>query len=146
MNGIVGSKVQALLWRNLRTKVGREMTQARRLASVSGRAWKEDSSRGTQAGADIPENLDVRQRRIIYRSKQRGWLELDILFGGWAVKHVPNMKDEASIAQVEMLLDAETPHVLKWILKQEPTPPQFDNRIIHSLQAYASGEGHVNER
>ena len=127
-------------------KAGREITQGRSLASVSDKVWRENPSRGSQAGADIPENLNVRQRRIIYRSKQRGWLELDILFGSWAVKHVPNMTDEASIAQVEKLLDAETPHVLKWILKQEPTPPEFNNRIMHSIQEYASGEGHVSER
>jgi len=34
-----------------------------------------------------PEDFDmVRRKRMIYRSKQRGWLEADLLLGTWAVE------------------------------------------------------------
>lgn len=35
------------------------------------------------------DDLDMsRRKRMIYRSKQRGWLEADILLGSWAVSNV----------------------------------------------------------
>lgn len=87
----------------------------------------------------------MRQRRIIYRSRNRGWLELDILFGGWASKHVPNM-DEAQVSAVEALLNADTPDVLRWVLGQEAPPGRYDNEIMRSLRQYAKGEGLVGDR
>ena len=39
-----------------------------------------------------PEEFDmVRRKRMIYRSKQRGWLEADLLMGSWATEHVPTL-------------------------------------------------------
>lgn len=102
--------------------------------------------RAPQSGAPMPPNLSPRQRRIIYRSRQRGWLELDILFGGWAAKHVPAMRSDNDVAMVEALLDADTPDVLKWVLGQETPPPAYDNAILVSMRKYADGDGLVSER
>ena len=35
--------------------------------------------------------LDIRKKRLIYRSKQRGWLEVDLLLGTWASEHVSTL-------------------------------------------------------
>lgn len=93
----------------------------------------------------MPPNLTPRQRRIIYRSRQRGWLELDILFGGWAAKHVPSLPP-AQVPMVEALLDADTPDVLKWVLGQQPAPTPHDNAVMESMRRYANGDGLVSER
>lgn len=118
----------------------------RHLTTSSTEDWKTQHLRAPQAGAPMPSNLTPRQRRIIYRSRQRGWLELDILFGGWAAKHVPSLHSEKDVAMVEALLDADTPDVLKWILGQEKPPPAHDNAILASMREYADGDGHVLER
>ena len=34
---------------------------------------------------------EIRQKWLIYRSKQRGWLEVDLLLGTWASENVPNL-------------------------------------------------------
>jgi hypothetical protein len=31
------------------------------------------------------------RNQLLYRSKQRGWLELDLLVGAWAEQHLPSM-------------------------------------------------------
>ena len=39
-----------------------------------------------QAAADshLFDEHDATRRRLLYRSKQRGWLEMDLMLGGWA--------------------------------------------------------------
>lgn len=65
---------------------------------------------------------------------------MDILLGSWAVKHVPEMKDEESLTQIESLLTAETPHVLKWVLKHDDVPSEFNSPVLKQVQAYALGD------
>ncbi|KAI0558430.1 Flavinator of succinate dehydrogenase [Gracilaria domingensis] len=108
--------------------------------------WKAEHLRAPQGGAQIPDNVSVRQKQIIYRSKQRGWLELDILFGNWAAKHVPLMNEDGQLSMTEDLLNADTPDVLKWVLGQQEPPVRFQNEVMDSLREYAMGDGHVNER
>lgn len=66
--------------------------------------------------------------------------------GGWAAKNVPKMHDEQSIAKIEHLLNADTPDVLNWVLGHQEPPEEYQNDVMHSLRAYAGGEGHVNDR
>ena len=48
---------------------------------------------GTTGGAAATTTLDqaVRRKRLVYRSKQRGWLEVDLLLGTWASVNVPGL-------------------------------------------------------
>ena len=41
------------------------------------------------------EPLQVRQKRILYRCKQRGLLELDLLVGSWAERHISQLTGSA---------------------------------------------------
>ena len=56
----------------------------------------------------------VRRKRMIYRSKQRGWLEADILLGSWAVLHVPSLTQE-ELDQYEVILNEETIDVFNYV-------------------------------
>jgi succinate dehydrogenase flavin-adding protein (antitoxin of CptAB toxin-antitoxin module) len=103
--------------------------------------WLEPYLHAPQAGASLRSEhpLSARQRRIIFRSRQRGWLELDVLLGSWAAKHVPGLTEERDIVMVETLLALETPHLYKWIIGQEQPPAEVDNQVMKSLQAFARG-------
>lgn len=48
---------------------------------------------GTSAAAATPDAV-VRKKRLVYRSKQRGWLEVDLLLGTWASMNVPGLSAE----------------------------------------------------
>jgi hypothetical protein len=53
------------------------------------------------------DDLNIRRKRLIYRSKQRGWLEVDLLLGTWSDKFVPDMS-EGDLDEFERFVNLET--------------------------------------
>lgn len=85
-----------------------------------------------------PDELDInRRKRMIYRSKQRGWLEADLLMGSWAAIHVPHLSNE-ELDEYEILLQEETIDIYNYISKKDPLPPHLQNlSVMKKLQDYA---------
>lgn len=112
--------------------------------------WKTAHKVAPQGGAELSvelkQQLTSRQRRAIYRSKQRGLLELDILLGQWAVRHVPHMTSEHDLRKLEILLDQDSPYLLNWVLNKSKPPPQIDSDFIESLQKFALAGDHIRGR
>ena len=63
--------------------------------------------------------LPMQVNRLLYRAKQRGFLEMDLLVGMWAEKNVPHM-DAAKLQAMEQVLDQENPDLFKWLTGQAP--------------------------
>jgi len=79
------------------------------------------------------------RKRLVYRSKQRGWLEVDLLMGTFAERHVWEMS-EADLAMYEDILNEETIDIFNFITEKEASPPHLDNAVMARLQAWcASG-------
>ncbi|KAJ7534276.1 hypothetical protein O6H91_13G087400 [Diphasiastrum complanatum] len=82
----------------------------------------------------IYENADFEARRrflnrILYRSRQRGFLELDLLLGKWAEDNIQDLHDEQLEALVEVL-DVENPDLWKWLTGQEGAPESLTSNIV----------------
>jgi succinate dehydrogenase flavin-adding protein (antitoxin of CptAB toxin-antitoxin module) len=71
-----------------------------------------------------PETDEARRKRMIYRSKQRGWLEADLLMGSWASKFVPGLSDK-ELDEYELLLKEETIDIYNYISAKDPLPPHL---------------------
>uniref|UniRef100_A0A0D9XSK6 Succinate dehydrogenase assembly factor 2, mitochondrial n=1 Tax=Leersia perrieri TaxID=77586 RepID=A0A0D9XSK6_9ORYZ len=86
--------------------------------------------------------------RLVYRSKQRGFLELDLVLGSWVEQHIHSM-DEANIRALLQVLDLENPDLWKWLTGQEQPPeavntnPVFvavKSRVTDNLSKHSSPE------
>uniref|UniRef100_A0A6N2MJJ8 Uncharacterized protein n=1 Tax=Salix viminalis TaxID=40686 RepID=A0A6N2MJJ8_SALVM len=86
--------------------------------------------------------------RLLYRSRQRGFLELDLVLGKWVEEHVYSM-DENGVKALVDVLDLENPDLWKWLTGQEQPPegvsinPVFSavrDKIMNNLSSHASPE------
>ena len=77
--------------------------------------------------------------RLVYRSKQRGLLELDILLGTWAERHLKS-KSHGFLILFSAVLDEESPELFKWLTGQERPPPRVANN-----EAFELLHGHVTK-
>lgn len=90
------------------------------------------------------ETDEARRKRMIYRSKQRGWLEADLLMGSWAVKHVPSLSLE-ELDEYEVLLKEETIDIYNYISGKDALPPHLQNlSVMKKLQGYAMTRNMAN--
>ncbi|KAK6147919.1 hypothetical protein DH2020_018831 [Rehmannia glutinosa] len=67
--------------------------------------------------------------RLLYRSKQRGYLELDLILGKWVEDHIHSM-DESGIKSLVHVLDLENPDLWKWLTGQEQPPEPVNSNPV----------------
>ena len=72
--------------------------------------------------------------RLMYRSKQRGFLELDLLVGLWAERNVPHMS-MPQLRAFEEVLDIENPDLFKWLTGQEAAPDALRDNASFMVRA-----------
>ncbi|CAM9632233.1 unnamed protein product, partial [Phaeothamnion confervicola] len=77
-------------------------------------------------------------KRLIYRSKQRGWLEVDLLMGSWAEKHAAALTP-AEMDQYEAVLNCETVDLFPLLTGALPPPPHLDTPVLAQLREWAHG-------
>ena len=86
---------------------------------------------------DRNERDTVRRKRMIYRSKQRGWLEADLLRGSWAVKIVPTLTDQ-ELDEYELLLKEETIDIFNYVSGKDPLPDHLKHlSVMKKIMNYA---------
>ena len=91
------------------------------------------------ASSNLFAELDATRRRLLYRSKQRGWLEMDIMLGGWAEKNLHHL-DKTGLVQFHDILEMENPDLYKWLTNQEPVPAKVDNPLLRTLCAQLASD------
>lgn len=91
---------------------------------------------------ELPNENDLatRRKRLIYRSKQRGWLEVDLLLGTYASEHVPVFDDD-ELDQFENFVNMETIDIYNVITLRMDVPDHMKrpdgNSVVERIQEWA---------
>lgn len=84
-----------------------------------------------------------RRKRLIWRSGQRGWLEVDLLMGTWAKDNVMGL-DTAEMDAYEQILNLETIDIYNLVSGKDALPEEFNTPMMARLQEY--GKKYLGER
>ena len=82
-----------------------------------------------------PESLEIRRKRLKYRSQHRGTKELDLLLGRFAAARLDAL-DAAQVDRFEALLEAPSPLVYAWVIGQDAPPPELDSDVLRLLRDF----------
>eukprot|EP00658_Telonema_sp_P-2_P050155 TRINITY_DN38200_c0_g1_i2.p1 TRINITY_DN38200_c0_g1~~TRINITY_DN38200_c0_g1_i2.p1 ORF type:complete len:164 (-),score=62.87 TRINITY_DN38200_c0_g1_i2:268-759(-) len=96
-------------------------------------------SQQAAAGSHKFEATDGMRRKLIYRAKQRGWLEMDLILGDWAATNLVDM-EEFQLRQFEEILDMENPDLFKWLTGQEAVPEEIDSVLFVGLRDHVKAQ------
>jgi len=81
---------------------------------------------------DSDDGLELRRRRLMYRSTYTGTKETDIILSRFAERNLP-VFDERQISLFEHMLEAGDPEIMAWVVRGKPIPPEYDNEVSRML-------------
>ena len=76
---------------------------------------------------------------LLYRSKQRGFLELDLLLGQWAEANIRTLDDE-QLKLYAQILKCENPDLYSWLTNQTSPPEEVATNPIWTQIKKASDD------
>ena len=81
----------------------------------------------------MPDPLDDRRKRVIFRSHHTGMMENDLLFGGFADRYIASMSDEDVAWFESLLMNHADNDLYNWVMEKEPVPPNLDHPVMRRL-------------
>jgi antitoxin CptB len=96
------------------------------------RAAKGHPMTGTTRSSD---GLDVRRRKLLFRSWHRGMREMDLILGSFADASIADLT-QAELDQYERLLDVSDTVLLPLATGEQPIPDGQDNEILTKIVAF----------
>jgi antitoxin CptB len=83
----------------------------------------------------MPEPIEVRRKRLLFRSQHRGTKELDLFVGRFAECHL-DCFDEGQLDRFEALLNIPEPLIYSWILDQAHPGDGDRSDVLELLLAF----------
>ena len=83
----------------------------------------------------MSEALDIRRKRLLFRSWHRGTKEADLLLGSFAERHLPGFT-VAQLDRFETLLGADDSDLLAWIARRAAPPAERESDVLRLLLAF----------
>ena len=83
----------------------------------------------------MPESPETRKKRLLHRSRYRGVLEADLLFGRFADVHLHGLTP-GQLDRYEALLDESDADLLAWVTGRRPVPARHDNDVLAMLRGF----------
>ena len=86
------------------------------------------------------EGLDVRGRKLLFRSWHRGMREMDLIMGRFADATVAQLTQE-ELADFEQLIEVPDRELLAWITGEADVPPNYDTALFRRLREFNRSGG-----
>ena len=83
----------------------------------------------------MTETLDIRRKRLLFRSWHRGTKEADLLLGSFAERHLDDFTPE-QVDRYETLLGADDGELLAWIGGRTAPPPERESDVLRLLLSF----------
>ncbi|MET3580873.1 antitoxin CptB [Mesorhizobium robiniae] len=80
------------------------------------------------------EGLDVRRRKLLFRSWHRGMREMDLILGSFADVEIGALTGD-ELDQYERLLDIPDTEFLAVVTGERPVPPDIDCAVLQKILA-----------
>jgi antitoxin CptB len=88
-----------------------------------------DSTRST-------DGLDIRRRRLLFRSWHRGTREMDLILGRFADAHIADFRDD-ELDEYERLLETPDTELFGWLTGAAPVSPGSDTALFRRLREFS---------
>eukprot|EP00930_Biecheleria_cincta_P088477 TRINITY_DN7771_c0_g1_i1.p1 TRINITY_DN7771_c0_g1~~TRINITY_DN7771_c0_g1_i1.p1 ORF type:complete len:152 (+),score=38.82 TRINITY_DN7771_c0_g1_i1:89-544(+) len=95
----------------------------------------------TAAASTDPSDLVKRKKRMLWRAKSRGWLELDVLMGTFVEKVIWDYGED-KLDLLEEVLELENPDLFKWFTGQAQVPEMLltENEVMADMMKYVKSD------
>jgi antitoxin CptB len=78
------------------------------------------------------EPIELRRKRLLWRSSHRGIREMDLLMGGFAQSRLPTMT-ENELNEFEALIELPDQDLLSWVTGEAAAPSNLNNALLLEL-------------
>jgi antitoxin CptB len=85
------------------------------------------------------EGLDLRRRKLLFRSWHRGMREMDLIMGGFADARIAAL-EERELDEFERLIEVPDQDLLAWVTGEAAVPPDFDGALLRELRNFHLGD------
>ncbi len=79
--------------------------------------------------------LEIRRKRLMFRSAYRGMKELDLVIGAFAQAYLQSFGADA-LREYEAILDVPDSDLLDWLCGKSPVPPAMDTETMRLLMNF----------
>ena len=80
-------------------------------------------------------NKNILKKKILYRSKHRGFKEMDLLLGNFVNMYI-NLLDEVELKNLELLLEIDDEILYKWYLNKNSITLVPVNNVSKKLREF----------
>ena len=84
------------------------------------------------------DGLDLRRRKLLFRSWHRGMREMDLVMGKFADAEISRLS-EAELDEYERLVEMPDGKLLAWITGEQEIPADQDGAVLRRLCAFHPG-------
>jgi len=91
--------------------------------------------RGARMTERTSDGLDLRRRKVLFRSWHRGMREMDLIMGRFADSAVSDLSDD-ELTDFERLIELPDRELLAWVTGEVAVPPDVDTVVFRRMRDF----------